>query len=60
MRARCIFSLAGPAALVCALLSPINAVADPVLLRDAKQLLAANNPKQAYAILAAKTGSTLG
>ena len=60
MRARCIFSLAGPAALVCALLSPMNAVADPALLRDAKQLLAANNPKQAYAILVAKQDQLSG
>ena len=60
MRARCIFSLAGPAALVCALLSPINAVAEPALLRDAKQLLAASNPKQAYAILVAKQDQLSG
>lgn len=59
-RARLLFSLAGPPALICALLAPLNALADPALLRDAQQLLTANNPKQAYMILLAKQDQLAG
>jgi len=59
-RARILFSLAGPPVLICALLAPLNVLADPALLRDAQRLLAANNPKQAYMILLAKEAQLTG
>ena len=44
----------------CALLPALNALANPVLLQDARQLLAASNPKQAYMILVAQQDQLSG
>ncbi|MEO8386158.1 MAG: tetratricopeptide repeat protein, partial [Betaproteobacteria bacterium] len=59
-RARILFSLAAPPAFICALLTPLTVLADPALLHDAKQLLAADNPKQAFMILVAKQDKLAG
>lgn len=47
-------------ALLWYLLLPLSASANPALLRDAQQLLAANNPKQAYMLLLAQDGQLSG
>jgi tetratricopeptide (TPR) repeat protein len=47
-------------ALWCALLLAPGAIANPALLREAQQLLAANNPKQAYMILVAQQDKLAG
>ena len=60
MRAQLIFAAVTAPALLCALLSPVAALANPALLRDAQQLLAANNPKQAYMILVARQDQLSG
>ena len=60
MRAQLIFAVVTSPALLCALLSPVAALANPALLRDAQQLLAANNPKQAYMILVARQDQLSG
>ena len=60
MRTHNISALLTATALLFSLLSPINACADPALLRDARQLLAANNPKQAYMLLVARQDQLSG
>jgi tetratricopeptide (TPR) repeat protein len=57
---RFLLPVAGASTLACALLCPLSALADPALLRDAQQLLAANNPKQAFMILVAKQDQLAG
>ncbi len=60
MRTYNISALLTASALLFSVLSPINACADPALLRDAQQLLAANNPKQAYMLLVAQQDQLSG
>ena len=60
MRARFNFAFLTAPALLCALLAPMDVFADPALLRDARQLLAASNPKQAYMILIAQEPQLAG
>ena len=47
-------------ALAPAVLCSVSALANPALLRDAQQLLAASNPKQAYVILVAQQDQLSG
>ena len=60
MRSRFTCAVLTSPALLCALLSPIIAIANPALLRDARQMLAANNAKQAYIILVAQQDQLSG
>ncbi|MCY7387427.1 MAG: tetratricopeptide repeat protein [Burkholderiales bacterium] len=60
MRTHFIPSLLAASVLLCASLAPPRALANPALLRDAQQLLAANNPKQAYMILFAQQDQLSG
>ena len=60
MRTHVISALLNASALLCALLSPMSALANPALLQDARQLIAANNPKQAYMILVAQQDQLSG
>ena len=57
MRTKVLSSLITVSALLCV---PLCAEANPALLRDAQQLLAANNPKQAYMILVAQQDQLSG
>ena len=57
MRTQVLYSLFTVSALLCV---PLCAQANPALLRDAQQLLAANNPKQAYTILVAQQDQLSG
>ncbi len=60
MRARFNFAFISAPPLLCALLASVSAFANPALLRDATQLLAASNPKQAYMILIAQEPQLAG
>ena len=60
MRAPITTLLLSVAAVLWASLLPLAALANPALLRDARQLLAANNPKQAYMILLAQEARLAG
>lgn len=60
MRTRSVLVLVTGPILLWALLLPMGALADSALLRDARQLLAANNPKQAYMILVAQEPQLAG
>ena len=60
MRTFVISALFTVSAFLCALFPALNALANPVLLQDARQLIAANNPKQAYMILVAQQDQLSG
>ena len=59
-RAQFLFAMFNASALLCTSLFTMYALANPALLREARQLLAANNPKQAYMILVAQQDQLSG